>query len=181
MEVFISDFRYQPLDTNSKQIRLVTLEPAGHLDSPIRYTLHTADLGAQLKPKFEALSYVWGDATVTLPIQLDHHQDFPVTVNLERALRHLRRPGNDWVLWVDAICIDQDSVTERSHQVQQMGDIYSEAALVHAWLGDDLEIASLFRIITVNHLNEWWEFSLELQNNVDRFVGNDYWKRAWIT
>ena len=90
---------------------------------------------------------------------------------------------------MDALCINQDSVTERNHQVQQMGDIYSDATLVHAWLGDDLQIASLLRFIAANRMadvdvdrmDKWGEDSLQLQNEVDRFVGNDYWKRALIT
>jgi hypothetical protein len=37
--------------------------------------------------------------------------------------------------WMDALCIDQHSILERSHQVAQMGSIYSKARDVVAWLG----------------------------------------------
>jgi hypothetical protein len=39
-------------------------------------------------------------------------------------------------LWVDAICIDQDSARERSHQATMMTDIYSDAMIVRVWLGE---------------------------------------------
>jgi hypothetical protein len=38
-------------------------------------------------------------------------------------------------LWVDALCINQSDIEERSHQVSMMGDIYKNAECVHAWLG----------------------------------------------
>jgi hypothetical protein len=50
-------------------------------------------------------------------------------------------------LWVDALCIDQENVTERSHQVNLMGTIYKAAARVVVWLGPlepDGAIADIF-------------------------------------
>jgi len=41
------------------------------------------------------------------------------------------------VVWIDAICINQDDLDERSSQLQIMGDIYSQAQDVVIWLGDD--------------------------------------------
>ncbi|KAF2239752.1 hypothetical protein EV356DRAFT_109915 [Viridothelium virens] len=40
------------------------------------------------------------------------------------------------MLWADAICINQDDLDERSHQVSMMGLIYSKAKGVIAWLGE---------------------------------------------
>jgi hypothetical protein len=37
-------------------------------------------------------------------------------------------------VWVDSICIDQSNKTERNHQVQMMGEIYSHAKMVYVWL-----------------------------------------------
>ncbi|KAK2037930.1 heterokaryon incompatibility protein [Colletotrichum somersetense] len=44
-------------------------------------------------------------------------------------------PGNALNLWVDAMCIDQNSSQEKSHQVQMMGRIYEVARNVIIWLG----------------------------------------------
>lgn len=38
-------------------------------------------------------------------------------------------------LWIDAICIDQNNVDERNHQVRMMSDIYQGATEVLVWLG----------------------------------------------
>ena len=39
------------------------------------------------------------------------------------------------LFWIDAICINQDDMLERGHQVGFMRDIYSTADFVMAWLG----------------------------------------------
>ncbi|KAL8351506.1 hypothetical protein RB598_006335 [Gaeumannomyces tritici] len=48
--------------------------------------------------------------------------------------------------WIDAICINQASLTERSEQVPRMGKIYSTAARVVIWPGDSYAFKS-------DHLN----------------------------
>jgi FAD/FMN-containing dehydrogenase len=50
------------------------------------------------------------------------------------ALRDLRYHEKDRVLWIDALCIDQNNNEERGEQVQQMGSIYSKAERVIIWL-----------------------------------------------
>jgi hypothetical protein len=40
-------------------------------------------------------------------------------------------------LWTDAICINQQDLDERGHQVQLMGSIYRNAHMVIVWLGTD--------------------------------------------
>lgn len=123
---------YQKLDLGRREVRLITLLP-GKYEDPISGALSVVSLAEA--PTYEALSYVWGDPTVTLPIRVDG-LDFQVTTNLEAALRHLRyRDGRNRTLWVDAICINQDDIEERSGQVQQMGDIYGKAQEVVVWLG----------------------------------------------
>jgi hypothetical protein len=39
------------------------------------------------------------------------------------------------MLWIDQICINQNSVAEKSSQVELMGDVYSKAKQVIVWLG----------------------------------------------
>jgi hypothetical protein len=38
-------------------------------------------------------------------------------------------------LWIDAICINQRDMQERSSQVKEMGRLYSGAQCVYCWLG----------------------------------------------
>lgn len=42
-------------------------------------------------------------------------------------------------LWVDSICIDQTSASEKTVQIPLMGDIYGQAKNVLVWLGEGTE------------------------------------------
>ncbi|KAF1946724.1 hypothetical protein EJ02DRAFT_306337, partial [Clathrospora elynae] len=43
-------------------------------------------------------------------------------------------------LRIDAICIDQESKTEKNNQVQQMGNIFGRARSTIAWMGENKSI-----------------------------------------
>ncbi len=47
------------------------------------------------------------------------------------------------VVWIDAICIDQANIDERSKQVLRMGRIFQQADRVLVWLGDDANQSDL--------------------------------------
>lgn len=85
---------------------------------------------------FEALSYVWGH-TAPVGMLTTPHGTIPLTLSLTLALKHLRREDRVRCLWVDAICINQVDLAERSHQVKLMGQICSKATQVLVWLGPD--------------------------------------------
>jgi hypothetical protein len=42
--------------------------------------------------------------------------------------------ANPWI-WIDYLCINQDDIEKRSHQVALMSAIFSMAMTVAAWLG----------------------------------------------
>lgn len=48
----------------------------------------------------------------------------------------LRLKNKTRVLWIDQICIDQASHSDRSHSVKQMADIYEKCASVLVWTGE---------------------------------------------
>ena len=85
-------------------------------------------------PPFEALSYVWGQARAVHPVLCDGGA-VSITQNLDDALRSLRLPTQARRLWIDAVCIDQQNLDERSRQVRYMRSIYSHATRVIVWLG----------------------------------------------
>lgn len=60
-----------------------------------------------------------------------------ITSNLLDVLRRLRNPDNSIILWADALCIDQNNLSERAEQVKLMGLIYWKARRIHVWLGRD--------------------------------------------
>jgi hypothetical protein len=127
---------YKPLPTENSQrvIRLVELLPSQHKTADIKCILRLESLSRN--PSYEALSYVWGDAAKLKHIDVCGHA-FYVTNNLEIALHSLRLWNKSRVLWIDAICINQNDVVEKSSQVLQMGEIYSQAIEVLLWLGPE--------------------------------------------
>ncbi|KAK4982010.1 hypothetical protein LTR50_007854 [Elasticomyces elasticus] len=58
-----------------------------------------------------------------------------ITPKLAECLPYLRLPTEPRTLWVDAICINQQDLEERKHQVQRMANIYKMAKRVVVWLG----------------------------------------------
>ena len=63
-------------------------------------------------------------------------------LNLYQALRRLRWFRDPRLIWVDAICINQSDVDEKSQQIPLMGRIYRNAASVLVWLGEEAETSS---------------------------------------
>ena len=123
--------QYLPLNQDRQEIRVVTLH-AGADDIPISCAIDTLPL-AQAQP-FYALSYCWGSpgdvAEITLNGELIN-----IRKNLLKFLRSLRHLNGTIRIWVDYICINQEDVNERNHQVHMMADIYKSAVTVYAWLG----------------------------------------------
>ena len=115
-------------------IRLLVLEPSPDPEAPVFCTLQHWPLSDA--PRYEALSYVWGDEGSMGTIIIDDGL-FLVRPNLDSALKQLRYDYTPRTLWVDAICINQFDNDERGDQVSQMGRIYSKANDVVIWLGEE--------------------------------------------
>ncbi|KAH7081384.1 heterokaryon incompatibility protein-domain-containing protein [Paraphoma chrysanthemicola] len=84
-------------------------------------------------PEFQALSYCWGKELSKAEIWVSGTK-ITVSTNLEAALRFSDLAAGTRI-WVDAICINQDDLYEKSYQVKMMGQIYSKAIKVITWLG----------------------------------------------
>ncbi|KAH6977445.1 ankyrin repeat-containing domain protein [Ilyonectria sp. MPI-CAGE-AT-0026] len=126
-------FKYKPIDLASDAIRLVRIFK-GYVDESICCELFETWLHEVEGVPYEALSYAWGDTRKSAEIVVSGCTA-KVTKNLFTALQHLRLERRDRVMWIDAICIDQDNSKEQSHQVGQMRTIYSKAEEVIIWLG----------------------------------------------
>ncbi|KAK3947063.1 Heterokaryon incompatibility protein 6, OR allele [Pseudoneurospora amorphoporcata] len=151
-----------PLRDPSTSIRLLELYPAQNFTDDLECRIYSRPLGET--GKYYALSYAWGENEKTHEISVVNFpsettdsgpgmQDplnydggracgklsLPITASLDICLRHLRAlflsDGLKAILWIDQICINQDSDGEKSHQVQLMRNIYSAAHMVLAWLG----------------------------------------------
>jgi hypothetical protein len=127
----MSTYRHQPLQ-GARKTRLMWLEPSARVYSPLQCRLIEVSLDHM--PQYEALSYSWeahkGDGNI-----LCFNMPFKITSNCEAALFGLRLLKRPRVLWVDAICIDQESNQDKEAQIPLIKDIYSMALEVILWLG----------------------------------------------
>lgn len=129
---YVQTYIYNTLRNRSQDIRILSLLP-GEWASPIRCKMETKSLDE--KPEYCGLSYVWGDEEKKEEIYVDD-VDVHVTTNLKLALLYLREKRTGPLrLWVDALCINQNDNSEKTHQIQLMGRIYSECLKVRIWLG----------------------------------------------
>jgi Heterokaryon incompatibility protein (HET) len=185
MERIEHSYGYFPLDAAADEIRLLEILPGSE---PARITGRLVKVSLNTSPIYDALSYTWGDPSITTTIILDGDQDFSVTTNLERALQDLRLEDEIRTIWVDALCIDQKNLAERSQQVSVMRTIYSKSTLVRVWIGLEIDI----RTPAFAKLSKFG--SVESNHAADGGLGNDpslwspleplfshrYWTRLWV-
>lgn len=103
-----------------------------------QYTQSRFKCNAEIQ--YEALSYTWGDPKdKDRPlIYISEHptSSLPVTRNCFNALKALRQRVRPRNLWIDAICINQADLKERSHQVRNMARTYASASSTVIYLGE---------------------------------------------
>ena len=94
---------WTPLDRGRRQIRLAHLAPSEKLDEQPSCSLHVASLNEN--PRYEALSYVWGDPKVTRLIKLrTSHQSSTIHIETDALpndshleTENLQLPGTEAV------------------------------------------------------------------------------------
>ncbi|KAE9362606.1 HET-domain-containing protein [Stipitochalara longipes BDJ] len=118
---------YRSLHKDVREIRLMTIEDWENGSSHIACQLHHFELAHA--PEYEALSYCWGDASITQEILVDG-DPFLATTNLYAALKQIAERAKSKFLWIDAICINQSSIEEKNYQVPLMNALYSQAQRV---------------------------------------------------
>jgi hypothetical protein len=158
------DYDYTKL-AHTDSIRLVELLP-GSVGSPLACNI--VDARKNNEPKYEALSYAWGEPTMSHTVrELASQATLHITSNLSQALRAIRYENRPRVLWIDAICINQSDLREKGHQVALMGQIYRDAQRVVVWLG--LKIApDRFQVLVdelVQIAREWSPYFLALSSH----------------
>lgn len=89
-------------------------------------------------PKYEAISYTWGEKSDGTTTILCNGKPLEVWQNLHSALSRLQNEKNTSWLWNDAICIEQTGeigTVEKARQIAFMETIFSAAEPVRIWLG----------------------------------------------
>ncbi|KAF4452107.1 hypothetical protein F53441_5040 [Fusarium austroafricanum] len=117
---------------------------------------------------YEAVSYTWskgpGKRGKDHVIYIGKWWDIlPITENCFDALQNCRLKNENRRLWVDAICINQSDISERTHQVGIMRDIYSAANRVLIYLGIDNTLGGS-----------------EVECDPQSLSHNSYFSRIWV-
>ncbi|KAH6667725.1 heterokaryon incompatibility protein-domain-containing protein [Halenospora varia] len=198
----IHEISYQPL--SPEEIRLVTLQPHDTTDTIACKIEHTSFSVSDQDLKYEALSYTWGSPHEFRTISLNG-RTCEVRENLWWALYHLRLEDEVRHLWIDALCINQADIAEKSYQVSQMDRIYKRAIRVAIWLGrEEKEDANALQYLEEIHSNgglpeyfhfeyerpthsfdpvaneEWYRQHRSMWKPISRLCARVYWTRVWI-
>src|SRR6201994_3607363 len=133
----IPGYEYTPLPVGF--IRLLVLFPGQSSTEDIFCELIDYKIDSKEPATYEALSWAWGADRWTSNIQIrrgGHYFRLQVPDSLSSALKVLRYRAAERIIWVDAVCINQKSIEEKSIQVPLMSTIYGLASTVCIWLGN---------------------------------------------
>lgn len=172
---------YTPLNAQDHQIRLLRLLP-GSDDQVIKCkcVIHSPKGSGS----YEAVSYVWGSPTPTESIYLNGYEA-SITLNLWTLLKHFRKLKEGQLLWIDALCINQDDASEKNQQVSLMADIYRQCSECLVWLGNDT---------SVNHASQAFQLLRDLADGGEEntvftsqamlalkdVMACPWWSRIWV-
>lgn len=181
-----SHTQYEYTNLNYKlgqEIRLCVLLP-GDSDNPLQCEIIHVNL--EDEPYYEAVSYTWagedGDASLSRSIHCGSNRVIPITANCDTVLHQLRNCALRRRLWIDAVCINQANLNERSHQVGLMDRIYSKARSVRICIKDDAippewhGYKESFRLLRDEHV---CDVAKALQF-LTRLLSLRYFKRVWV-
>ncbi|KAF5584290.1 heterokaryon incompatibility 6 OR allele [Fusarium pseudoanthophilum] len=169
-------------EIDSTQIRILILQ-RGVADDEVVCAL--VPVNRRDEAEYHALSYEWGAESKDDPDITVHDRKVQIRRNLFDALRSIRKPMEDQLLWVDAICINQSNVQEKSQQVSMMGETFKRAVGVISWLGPAKDDSDLAMDLLSNKasleakLPSLDRDSRELKALVS-LCHRRYWRRVWI-
>lgn len=172
----MDEYQYSSL-SYATAIRVLVLRISKDAEDPSNPSLLFSLEEANLKedPKYEALSYTWGDTTYydgftyqwdsgpprTYPIDIHGSGLLQITTNLSEFLQHLAQSAPNGTstrrIWADQICINQKDIEERNSQVAMMKKIYQSAWRTLIWLGkqdtDTLTVLNLLHAVATPEFN----------------------------
>lgn len=175
-------YPYLPLKQD-RDIRLLYLLP-GSNEAPLSCSLRIVSLSKL--PVYEAISYTWGKPIFSASIECSPQGRLPITENLSAALLHLRLTDRIRVLWADAICINQQDLVERSHQVTLLRDTFEGAENVIVWLGEDTGDANeAFEILQAidsssSHIEILDLLDSERGKALGKLLERSWFRRIWV-
>ncbi|MCJ1461447.1 hypothetical protein MMC07_000044 [Pseudocyphellaria aurata] len=138
-------YEYQPLQYPKGEIRLLSFVNSSRSTSKLNINLRTVSLSEA--PTYAAVSYSWGEHPILSQSVICDGKPLKITESLHRAISHISKVVQEpdstvskqhtpFLLWADAISINQQDTEERNDQLQVVGKIYSQAQRVFAYLGE---------------------------------------------
>jgi hypothetical protein len=186
----MSDYIFETFKDARTEIRILTIQP-GSADDPLTCSLETASL--ESLPTYEALSYTWGDNATKTPININGKR-FLAFGNAHDALFELRDPESSRSIWIDAICINQQDLEEKQHQILLMKVVYERASQVVVWLSKPRSDADL-AVALLTELGEQHDsgtHTVQSMQSIHRprmrspewtalrdFLHHSWWRRVW--
>ncbi|KAJ5414945.1 hypothetical protein N7509_000043 [Penicillium cosmopolitanum] len=192
--------------TTADHFRLLELLP-GKGSSALQCNIQSYRLDAFTLPPYRALSYsgiesqyenlVAAGQKVLIDSPLRQLYEFRhplfcegrkllITTSLRDALRRIRHARLPVKLWVDAICINQENLIERSSHARMVPRIYRRATNVIAWLGEadedsDKAITAVQRMVeeTKHDRPSFNVLSSEDIKSFVRFLKRPIFRRLW--
>jgi len=98
--------------------------------------LEIVDLAREAQVPYETISYAWDDAMQRESVLLSG-QPLDVPRSTCDALRAVSKDGEVRVVWIDAICINQEDLDERAHQLGVMSHIYQSGQRDLFYIGSE--------------------------------------------
>lgn len=130
---------------------------------------------------YEALSYAWGE-TVRNKNIICNDTPFAITENLHEALEVLRPTDSSGrrYIWIDALCINQLDLTERSRQVRNMLIIYQNAVKVIAWLGQAHPNTTDVLNVLASSSQSWLDEPQDFMKGLEDLYSRSWFRRMWV-
>jgi hypothetical protein len=137
LDMMLPHHIYETLAAESS-FRLFCLEKKQDLSSGLseEVKIHLFEATLEDPPEYEAVSYAWNRDGPDSSIICNGHL-LPVASNVKAMLHDLQKAGSIGTFWIDSICINQASISEKNKQVPKMRSIYRAARLVWIWLGEE--------------------------------------------
>lgn len=197
-------FQYEAILENDA-FRVLILHPP-RAENPEELHGEIKNVAASDRPRYEAVSYAWGPADLASKLYIssstengvtddnpERHSYLHVSSALNEVLTALRHPTKPRVLWVDALCINQGSLSERTHQVKLMKEIYSSAVRVIGYVGSPSPAdAPIFEVQSAGLFSAPTRLKKRIFDDNDMvtaitalaamtvFIDRPYFSRVWI-
>jgi hypothetical protein len=174
-------------------IRLCRLLPHSDAASFIHISLSPYRLSDPTL-KFTALSYTWGDPSDKVKISVGGRETFlHVPRSASEALTALRLHGKEKLFWIDAICIDQSNLQEKTSQVRIMGRIFARAFSTVIYLGPHTESSQivfqeLIEAENAPKVKTYWKKMVRdrappngaVVQGLDELIQRPWFQRVWV-